>query len=185
MKLRLCLSAALVLVFASAVFAENNEFRRFDIGWNVLSYSRQGSINAYGGDLSFAFHASKRIAVVADFAAHQASVSGIDLDTFTYRFGPRYSRTFGSRLTAFGEVLAGGTRLTGGTTTFSSGTTTTTSTSFNGFALAAGGGLDIGIRPWFAWRAAQLDYSLLRFGQLDATSNGIRVGSGIVFRFGS
>jgi hypothetical protein len=43
--------------------------------------------------------------------------------------------------------------------------------------------MDDRIKPWFAWRAFQADYSFLRFE--GENSNGMRAGTGIVFRFGS
>ena len=185
MRVRLCLSALLALAITSEGFAQENKFQRFDVGWNVLSYSRQGSTNGYGGDLSFAVHASDRLAIVSEFTLHKATVSGMVSDTVTYRFGPRVSQTFGTRLTTFGEILAGGSRLTGGAVNFSAGTAMPSSEAFHGFALAIGGGVDVGIKRWLAFRAVQADYNLLRFGQLDETSNGVRIGTGFVFRFGS
>ena len=105
------------------------------------------------------------------------------VEIVTYRFGPRLYVSTKGRMTPFAEILAGGTRVTTSFTEIFSGGRTTTSFSSNGFAFAAGGGLDVGIKPWFAWRAIQSDYSLLRIE--GATSNGVRLATGIVFRFGS
>jgi hypothetical protein len=171
----------------------SDAFRRFEIGWNVISYSRQGSTNLYGGDLSFAVHLSERVGIAADLAVH-VTPDNPQFSTVNYRFGPRfYARPIG-RFTPFGEILAGGshgsvsvtttTSFTGVVLCLGCGPITTSATLYaNGFALAAGGGLDMRIKPWFAWRAVQSDYSLVR--ALGETSHGIRMGTGIVFRFGS
>jgi len=83
-----------------------NEFRRFDINWNLLSYSRQGSLNQYGGTLAFTVHVNDRWGIVADVGVHEPIGGG--LQTVTYRFGPRLSHPVGERVTTFGQLLAGG-----------------------------------------------------------------------------
>lgn len=181
--------AAVVVIAALAIpaFAQKedpNAYRGYEIGWNVASYSRQGSANLYGGDLSFTIYPTKSFGIVADAAEHQTIETGLNLKTFTYRFGPKFVARRGKHVTTFGEVLAGGTRITGSLSAISSGTTVSASQSFDGFAFAVGGGLDIAVRPWIAVRAVQYDYSFLHFGSLNTNSNGFRVGGGLVFRFG-
>jgi opacity protein-like surface antigen len=66
--------------------------------------------------------------------------------------------------------------------------------SANAFAMAFGGGLDIGVSKHFAIRAAQVDYLQTRFSPTDALTTGLsssvndrqnslRYQAGIVFRF--
>jgi hypothetical protein len=100
-----------------------------------------------------------------------------------YRFGPQFYGPHGGRISTFGEFLAGGTRITASSTTSFLGVSNKTSVSLNGFAAAAGGGVDLRIKPWFGWRIVQADYSFLRF--VGENSNGARLGTGLVFRFGS
>jgi hypothetical protein len=173
--------ASIVPVHAQSAGSEH--FRRFDIGWNVLSYARQSDRDLVGGNLSFAIRKSERLGFVADLAIHE-TVPFSSTRITTYRFGPRFYAPEKGRITAFGEILAGGARARTSSTFsfFGGGSTTTTSPAINGFALAAGGGLDVRIKPWFAWRMIQADYSLLRLA--GDTSNGVRVDTGIVFRFG-
>jgi hypothetical protein len=85
----------------------------------------------------------------------------------------------------FAHVLLGGAR-----TSFSGGrqfgnTNVNVSESSMGFAAAAGGGLDIAITDSVTLRAVQADYSHFRFTLygLNDSSNGVRISSGIVFRF--
>src|SRR6266516_2404264 len=141
-----------------------------------------GKLQSLWGSLSFAVHASMRFGFVSEVDVHD-TIGSPKVEIVTYRFGPRLYVSTKGRMTPFAEILAGGTRVTTSFTETFSGGRTTTSFSSNGFAFAAGGGLDVGIKPWFAWRAIQSDYSLLRID--GATSNGVRLATGIVFRFGS
>jgi hypothetical protein len=67
-------------------------------------------------------------------------------------------------------------------------------TSANAFAMAFGGGIDIGMTRHFAIRAVQVDYIRTQFNSIDALTSGLssslgnrqnsfRYSSGIVFRF--
>jgi len=162
--------------------APQEKLRKFDIGGDV-SYSRQGSVELYGGDLSLTTHVWEGVGIVADVAVHSTTVSPT-VTTLTYRFGPRFYAGRTRRVSAFGEFLVGGTRITGSSSSlFPAGIApTATSKGLNGFALAAGAGVEVTISPWLAWRAVHADYSLLRFG--GSVSDGARIGTGIVFRFG-
>jgi hypothetical protein len=57
--------------------------------------------------------------------------------------------------------------------------------SSDAFALVSGGGLDINLTPRLAIRAAQADYYLTLLPNRTAnTQNNLRIGAGILFRFG-
>ena len=179
MKKTLVLFACALLAgtFTSDLFAQDaNEFRRFDINWNVISYSRQASEDQFGGTLAFAVHANERWGIVADVDVHERISS--DVRMITYRFGPIVSHRFGTRGTAFAKFLAGGLH-------FSIPSLGEVSPTLNGFAMLAGGGIDVGIRPWFAIRAIEGGYSGIRLSGGGGWSNGSRVSTGIVFRFGN
>ena len=122
--MRMLGSTVLLLMLAVPAFAQE-EGRKFEIGWNVLSYSRQESVNLYGGDLSFAAKVTPRMAVVADLAVHTTTDSGVDLTTNSYRFGPRFYLQRTKRISTFGEFLFGGTRITGKASTSVGGTSVT------------------------------------------------------------
>jgi hypothetical protein len=184
-KVCLLILLSIVMVAPARAQAPGSEaFRRFEIGWNVISYARHADSNLGGGGLSFAVRASPRLGFVADLDVH---VAGDDDDVeFTitnYRFGPRLYGPTRGRITPFAEILAGGTRTTTSFVTVFPGGRTTTDFSLNGFAFAAGGGLDMRIKRWIAWRAVQADYNFLRVR--GENSNGVRLATGIVFRFGS
>ena len=177
MKKTLALFACALLAptFSSVIFAQDaNEFRRFDINYNYLSYSRQASENQLGGTLAFTVHANERWGLVADLGVHSRFDS--DVEMTTYRFGPKISHRFGNRGMTFAQFLAGGVH-------FSIPSLGAFSPTFNGFSMLIGGGVDVGIRRWFAFRVVEGGYSGVRLSG-GGWSNGSRVSTGIVFRFG-
>jgi hypothetical protein len=175
MKKSLVLSALVCAllggIMASEASAQDaNSFRRFDINWNAFSYSRQGSVDQYGGTLGFTYHMNEKWGFVADLGRHEPSNDLIRATT--YRFGPRLSNRVGTRVKTFGQLLVGGARLT----VPSVGST-------NGFSMLMGGGVDIGIKPWFAVRAIEGGYSGIHVSG-GGWSNGARLSSGVLLRFG-
>jgi hypothetical protein len=168
----------LFLIFAwiaADANAQANVHRTFEINWNVLSYSSQSELSQYGGTLDFALHLNRRWALVVDAGVHQPAETLFDVRTTTVRLGPRLSQAHGDRITTFAQVLAGAARLSG------RGNTISTADYLSGFAVYGGGGVDVGIRPWFAWRAIEGGYSGF---DIDGWSHGYRISTGLVFRFG-
>ena len=154
-----------------------SEFRRFEILF-LPSYQRQGKLNLYGGTLAITIKETESFGIVVDFGVHEQTFSGVDARITTYRFGPKFSGRTGDRVTIFGQILAGGAHLRGDVNGLTG----------SGFSILGGGGIDIGIRPWFAIRAVEGGYSGLYLspsGGADGRwSKGVRVSTGVVFRFG-
>ncbi len=173
---RLLLCLLLIGSFAVGASAQANEYRTFEINWQALSYSQQGELEQYGGSLDFAVFMNRRVAIVVDAGIHFPSETALDFKTTTVRVGPRLQQVYGSRITAFGQFLVGGVRISG------RGNTVSTSESISGFAMYGGGGFDVGIAPWFAWRTVEAGYS--GFSIDGGWSSGVRLSTGIVFRFG-
>ena len=141
--------------------------------------------NLNGGTASLTYRFHDYIALVGDFGVYHFNDSGpgITSTMYTYLFGPRLvlrHRGGEGRFAPFTQVLVGGGRLNASTTGVSAGE--------NGFALAAGGGLDLNTGGHFAFRIIEAEYLMTRFAHPDgssATQNNVRISSGIVFRFGS
>jgi len=175
---RLLMTTILCCFFSVPAFSQANQPRRFEINWNLISYNRIGSADFAGGTLGLAVRATEHVSIVAEVAVHSEFNFFDNQNLTTYTFGPRYSVKRGNRLTLFTEARAGGAHVTS-TAIFGSGSPTS---GVNGFAFGGGGGVDLGIRPWVAWRAVQGDYTFARIGETN--KSGFRIGTGFVFRFG-
>jgi len=174
---RFLFCAMLMLLISTTLSAQEhaNSFRRVEINWNALSFARMEGSNLWGGQFGLGINITPAVAIVGEFDAHRNNDFGT-LDLFTYRVGPRFSSRPGNRVRMFGQVLVGGAQAR--ESVVISGLTS--SVSVNGFSMAAGGGLDVGINRWFAIRAGQLDYNYTRFQGF--SWDGVRVGGGVVFR---
>jgi hypothetical protein len=185
MKILAAISVLIALSVPALAQENRNAFRRNEISYNILSYSRQGSFDLWGGDLSFNHYISDRFSIVGELALHDNKSSGSDVvrTTTEYRIGPRYVLLQQKHTRVFGEFLVGGSRVTDNLfNRFILGISTTAKESANGYSFAAGGGIDVPIKPWITVRAAEVNYNLMEIS--GDTVNGIRVASGFVFRFG-
>lgn len=141
-----------------------------------------GGFNLNGGSASVAYNFSERFSAVADFGGYRFSglPSGLTSTMYTYMFGPRMTLRRSSRVEPFAQVLLGGGRLNASASGVDAGE--------NGFAMAAGGGVDVPFRRRFAIRVVQAEYLMTRFDRVDgssATQNDVRISAGLVLRFGS
>lgn len=123
------------------------------------------------------------LGVTADFSgAYKSdaffSGSGIDIKQHTFMFGPTIASHSNEKFVPFAHVLFGGAHCSSNLSGDCIGTDPNT------FAMAFGGGLDIGSKK-IAFRVGQFDYIYTRFGQSDGLNhqNDFRYSAGIVFRF--
>ncbi|MGA2886989.1 MAG: OmpA family protein [Terracidiphilus sp.] len=155
-----------------------------------------------GGSTSIVYNFTRHLGLVGDFGGLDDSkirLAGIGANSsstvdssglaYTYLFGPRLSFRNHERFTPFAQVLFGGIHAS--KATVSSGCTGAGCTVLpeeNSFAMTAGGGLDLKVRPHLAIRMIQAEYLMTNFEDLttgkNATQNDMRLSSGIVFRFG-
>jgi len=198
--------AALVLVLsAGSAFAQPpNAPRRIDISYTGslryflgLGFVRKGGFNLGGACLQVAVRATDSAAVVGEMCGtHQFVPQNDDarlrrqslaagggwplsepasqqVDSLgSVRGGIRLSTRTGSRMTTFAQALVGieWSYRHGGFTDNA------------GFSLAAGGGVDVNLKNWFAYEIARANYQTTRVG--GTTVNSLRFGTGPVFRFG-
>jgi outer membrane protein OmpA-like peptidoglycan-associated protein len=141
------------------------------------------SFNNYGANGGVAFNVTRYLGLVADVGGYDFKRSvngnGVNGSMNTYLFGPRLNLRRFDHFVPFAEFLFGGAH---------SGLEMTGTGSQDAFALAAGGGVDVVFNKWFAWRFAQIDYLMTNFSgpslNDNARQNNLRLGSGVVFRFG-
>ncbi|GAC1634711.1 MAG: hypothetical protein NVS9B14_11040 [Candidatus Acidiferrum sp.] len=141
------------------------------------------SYGGHGGNGSFTYNAANYLGLTAEVGGYNFSrnVGGIESkgSITSYLFGPRLNLRRFDHFVPFTEFLFGGAR---------AGIETTGSTQQSSFAMATGGGVDIVLNRWLAWRFAQIDYYMTNFSGPSLGSSGrqnnLRLGSGIVLRMG-
>jgi opacity protein-like surface antigen len=120
------------------------------------SYTKDGEESLHGGEASLALRLTRWIALEADVSAHYGSALGISTSRLFFLGGPRFAYRTGT-LSVFTHYLAGGARSRAGITVVGVDITE----SRTDFAMAFGGGVDVGISDRWAVRA-QADYVLIR-----------------------
>ena len=165
--------AFVIFLLPSAARSQETPAAEASIGYSYLRLGGSDGTNQNGGSASFAFNVNNWLGIVADAGGYHSSPFGIDFNTYTYMFGPRFSYRGTGRFTPFTQVLFGGAHNTG--SAFGA------SASLNSFAFSTGGGVDIRLSHAVAFRP-QADYVLLRSN--GSNLNCARVSAAIVFRFG-
>ncbi len=170
-----------LLIFPLTASAQDAPRAEFSAGFSLLREVELSSLNLYGWNASVAGNLNKWFGVVGDFGGNYNSPgagpfgpSGADVKAHTFLFGPRFSYRSGGRMTMFTHALFGGAHGSAGAFGFSASDTA--------FAMALGGGFDVGLTEAVAIRAVQLDYLMTRFG--GNRQNNVRLVIGLVVRFG-
>jgi hypothetical protein len=161
------------LLAGSAMAAESESYPKAEF-FGGYQYTRlEGGVNANGFDISGAGNFNNYFGIAADFGASYKTESGVKFNNYTYTFGPQLSLRANKAYTPFVHALIGGDRATasfGGV-----------SASGNGMAVLAGGGVDININQYMAFRGSA-DWMLLHSNGSSSSKN-FRMPIGIVFKF--
>ena len=141
-----------------------------------------------GGGGAFTYNASRWLGLTAEVAGYKfdrslfpltGSTASVNGSMVSYLFGPRLNWRKFDYFVPFAHFLLGGAH---------GGSEMTGTTNQSSFALAAGGGVDMVLKRYLAWRVAQLDYLMTNFSGPALGGNGrqddFRVGTGVVFRLG-
>lgn len=156
-------------------------------------------VDLNGGSASIAFDVNRFLGVVGEFggfnnsqirtSANPSVVQNANGRAFLFLAGPRFSFRNNGRFTPFAQALFGG--IHAGQVTYSTGCTGAGCTplpSETVFAMTAGGGLDLRVRPHLSIRLIQADYLMTNFqNQVTGGSgrqNDMLLSGGLVFRFG-
>lgn len=186
MKLKVVLFlVGLAFFFGSAAQAQERQV--IDVGVSY-SYVRDNpattSFNSHslnGASGSVVINFKSWLSGVADFGGYaRYTPPALGNSTVsTYLFGPRVSLTRYGRVTPFGQILVG--------VAHSGSRYLTAGGSQTPFATAIGGGLDWRWTNHIRVRAAEVDYLLTHFSEVNnrntQVQNNLRVSSGLVFRF--
>jgi hypothetical protein len=146
------------------------------------------NFGSQGGSGSFTYNATRWFGLTGELGGlhYERSVfpltgsnHSISGGLTTFLFGPRLNLRKFDHFVPFGEFLVGGAH---------AGRQLTGDQGQSAFAIAAGGGVDVVITRYLAWRFAQLDYVMTNFSGTglggNARQDNFRVGTGLVLRFG-
>lgn len=166
------------------------QYVNFNPGSGFNNFNNQGASGA------FTYNANNWLGLTAEIGGYHFSrkVLGAPVQTGTgtvypvnnttgsfqsYLFGPRVNFRHFDHFVPFAEAMFGaahaGAQLTGDTTQST-------------FAMALGGGLDVVLTKYLAWRFFQADYLMTNFSgtlvNANARQNNFRIGTGAVLRWG-
>jgi opacity protein-like surface antigen len=186
-------SLGILLVIAGFARAqEDPPTPRVEIGvdyslFHANLHDDASQITSNGGSGYFVYNLNRVLGAVADLGGyHNGSIHGpLNGDTtFTYLFGPRFNWRHWRRADPYVQFLFGGARASSSVVVGE----TTASASHNGFAMAAGGGLDVAITRHLAITPIQVEYLTSQDASFAANrnsfQNGLRYSAGVVLRFG-
>ena len=134
-----------------------------------------------GGSAELSAEAYHGFGIAMNIAGSQSTNikgTGVDLDTLTTTFGPRYT-WHRRKLAVFGQGLIGESHAWNSLFPATGGATS----GFDTFALQVGGGVDLRLSRHFSVRPIQADWIRTEFPN-DTTNvqNNLRLGAGIVLR---
>jgi outer membrane protein OmpA-like peptidoglycan-associated protein len=154
--------------------------------YDHLLFHPGGSFSNFGNDggaASFAYNPSRWLGLVGEIGGYKfhrsIGLTGLDGSWQSYLFGPRLNLRRFDHFVPFAEFLVGAA---------SAGDQVTGDNSQSAFAMATGGGVDVVLNKYIAWRFAQIDYMMTNFSGPALAANGqqnnFRVGTGLVLRWG-
>jgi len=173
----LCGMYAVAQDYSKGEFYAGYQYLHVDVGSSGIDSSWPAGFNFDG-----TYYFAKNIGVTADFGYNKHSFSGgTDAHTYEFLFGPRFKARSG-KLEPFAHALFGVAH---------TGVQPGVGSSFSdsAFALALGGGLDVGVAKHFAIRLAEFNYVMTRFATTSSVNingqdhqNNFTFGVGVVIR---
>jgi len=154
-------------------------------GFSTVDIDAEGGedVRFYGWQASISGNVHKNIGLVFDVSGRYKSFLDIEVQFYEFLVGPRFTQRI-DRGMVFVHALAGFeyVRVSGlGTSPLLGFGDTLSDTAF---AIGLGGGADINIGDWGAFRMVQIDYIGNRVSGLDEWNWDYRAGIGFVFKFG-
>jgi opacity protein-like surface antigen len=161
---KLLMVAALVCLAPVVAMADDDPKAEVFVGYSYAHFD--ASVDTNGWEASVAGNVNDWFGIEADFSGHY-----YDGDAYLFLFGPKFAYREHDVVTPYAHVLFGGGHISVDDSSFDD----------TAFAMAVGGGLDAKVHDNVAIRIAQVDYVMTRWA--DDTQNGVRVSTGIVFRW--
>lgn len=162
------------LIGLFAVSAMAADYPKAEVFGGYQFTRMEGGFNANGWNFAVNGNLNEWLGITADFGAAYKTVDGVKLNNYTYTFGPVISLRANKAYTPFVHALIGGDH--------ASAAISGVGASANGYAIMAGGGVDLNFGGHLAFRAVQADW-LLTHGNGSTSSKNFRISTGVVFRF--
>ena len=162
-------------MFSLAAMAQESSFPKSEVFVGYQYTRLEGGLNANGWNFAANGNFNEWFGITGDFSGAYKSENGVSFRNYTYTFGPVISLRANKAFTPYVHALIGGDHAS--TTVQGFG-----SASGNGYAMLAGGGVDLNFSQHIAFRAAQADWMLLH-GSGSTSSKNARISTGIVFKF--
>jgi len=175
----------LLLLSSSLAWGQEGDYPKVEVfgGFSWLEVDVEGGEDErfYGWQSSISGNVHENIGFVFDGGGRYKSVLDITTQIYEFLAGPRYMMRMDEG-TVFVHALAGlnYARVSGLGTFLLPGVGNTLSDT--AFAVGFGGGADINVGDWGAFRMVQMDYIGNRFA--DEWNWNFRAGMGFVFKFG-
>jgi hypothetical protein len=125
-----------------------------------------------GFHVSAAENLNKWVGGVVDFSTHFGTLAGVNINTQSIMYGPRFSYRKNKTVTPSVHALFGAIHASPGFVGISKADTH--------FGMGFGGEIDVRINKYVAFRVVQADYLMSRF--LGLRQDNVRVSTGLVFR---
>ena len=174
---KIALVGLIVGLFSLSAFAGETDHPKAEFygGYQYTRVSIEGTgINFNGFNFGATGNLNNYFGITGDFGASFKSENGASLHNYTYTFGPQLALRAHKAYTPFVHALIGGDRMTFGLTGVGSG-------SGNGWAMLAGGGVDVNMNQYAAIRVGA-DWMMLH-GSGETFNKNFRMPVGIVFKF--
>jgi hypothetical protein len=149
-----------LLLSAVAASAQEAATPKVEIGlsysWlHVNSANNDFQRTGNGGSAYLEYNVSRVLGLVADFGGYGNTRTGINDTVLTYLFGPRFNLRHSARWTPYLQFLFGGAHAWSGPTD--------PQQTQDGFATAAGGGLDFNWTKHISIKPIQVEYVMTQF----------------------
>lgn len=210
MKKSFALIAGALLFTLTLSATDYSKFETY-LGYNFVRFNPNSeyvpSFDAHGGSGQFVYNFSKWVGVAADLGAVNRGTLGggfVDATVIDFVAGPRVTWHNHSRFQPFVQALFGGAYSTASARLSAfpadvppiledflpnTPVTVRVASSRTGFAMLAGGGLDIRLSKHVMFRPVEADYYLTRMPSLltgdDSNHNNFRYSAGFNFTFGA
>ena len=196
------------LLFGGSAFAQDSDSSKVEVSldysfvsfYPASTYAQRHSLNGGGG--SFAYFWMDLIGVKADFQGYASNTTkfvvpagipnlepgtyNVQGNLFTYMFGP-VIQPRKNKFAPYGQVLFGAAHSNVYSNLFNAAGISGSAPSNNGFAMAAGAGIDIRLNKTFYFRPGEFDYLLTNFNNKflagNRIQNNFRYLAGITIRF--